>query len=60
MRQALQMGCVHLDGVSLCLRQILHPEQVPTPLDLQEFPQLVGVGEAAVDLGCYERLLSGR
>jgi transposase len=59
-RQALQIGCAHLDGVSLCLRQILHPEPVPSPLDLQELPQLVGVGEASVDLGCYEQLLSGR
>ena len=59
-RQALQLGCGHLDGVRLCLRQLLHPEAVPDPLDLQAFPELVGVGEAAVDLSCYEQLLAGR
>jgi len=59
-RQALQVGGVHLDGVTLCLRQILHPEQVPAPLDLQEFPQLVDVGRQPVELDRYNQLLAGR
>jgi len=59
-RRALEMGCVHVDGVTLCLRQILHPEQVPAPLDLHKFPQLVGLGEEPVDLGRYDQLLARR
>jgi transposase len=60
-QQALAIGCVHLDGVLLCLHQLTPPglspstqsgvEQVLTERHLQE------IGEQPVDLKRYERLL---
>jgi transposase len=59
-RQALDIGCAHFDGVSLCLRRIDQPEEMPGLLDLQEFPGLIEVGKQPVDLGVYDQLLAGR
>jgi transposase len=57
--QALTYGCGHFDGVRICLRQLTDPE-VPIPvIDLAQWPELVGVGAQAVDLGCYDLLLEG-
>lgn len=57
-RQALEYGCTHLDGVTLCLHQLQHPV-VPLPaLDLTDQPQLVGIGVQPLDLACYDQLLS--
>ncbi|MBC7251261.1 MAG: IS21 family transposase [Anaerolineae bacterium] len=55
--QALQYGCAHADGVELCLRQLLNPGSPASPLDLSPWPQLMGVGEQAPDLHCYDQLL---
>lgn len=55
--QALQYGCPHLDGVTLCLRQLMQPDAPVAPLDLARWPELVTVGGQALDLQCYDRLL---
>ena len=66
-RAALQYGCVHLDGIELCLRHLQQPQQLqqPAPLALElsqrgSLAQLATVGAQAVNLGLYEQLLSGR
>jgi hypothetical protein len=56
--QALEYGCPHLDGVRLCLRQIMHPDMAIPTLDLTQHPQLSIVMELP-DLGRYEQLLAG-
>lgn len=54
---AMEYGCVHSDGVQLCLHQLLNPETVVPSLDLTGHPRLAGVGHQPVDLHCYEQLL---
>jgi hypothetical protein len=54
---ALAYGCAHLDGVKLCLRQLIDPEPLRPPLDLSAWPALVEVGSQTPDLQCYDRLL---
>ena len=56
--QALAYGCPHLDGVRLCLRQIMHPELAMPRLDLTDQPQL-GIAIELPDLHRYEQLLAG-
>ena len=55
---ALGYGCVHFDGVRLCLNQLLHPDDGVSPLNLESYPKLIGVGEQPVDVKCYEQLLN--
>jgi len=57
---ALALGAAHLDGIQLCLRQLLQPKEPPRPLDLSFYPELVGVGNQPVELGQYDRLLGAR
>jgi transposase len=57
--QALAWGCAHLDGVTLCLHQLQHPETLPVALDLGRHPQLAAIGQAPVNLRAYEALLEG-
>ena len=57
--QALGYHCAHADGVQLCARQVLNPSAEPTHLDLQDHPNLVGVGQQTIDLSCYDTLLGG-
>ena len=57
---ALKLGAAHLDGVRLCLRQLLEPEPQSSALDLSSHPELVQVGNQPLDLGQYDRLLQGR
>ena len=57
--QALTYHCAHADGVQLCARQVMNPPAEPTRLDLQDHPNLVGVGQQAIDLSCYDTLLGG-
>lgn len=57
---ALDFGAAHLDGVRLCLRQLLEEKEQPKTLDLSFFPELVGVGTQPVELGQYNRLLGMR
>jgi hypothetical protein len=58
-RLALQCGCAHLDGVTLCLHQLQHPALALPVLDLSHQPQLVGIGTQPLNLGRYDQLLSG-
>ena len=57
-REALQFGCVHLDGVKLCLQQRLAPARPVAVLDLQQRPQLQSAGMQPLDLRRYDELLS--
>jgi len=54
--QALQIGCLHADGVTLCLHQLLHPEQPAAILDLHDLPHLVEIGSQPINLAVYDRL----
>jgi hypothetical protein len=61
-KQALTLGCVHLDGVLYCLRQITGSSspQPATPiqnLDLSHRPDLDAIGKQPIDLSRYDRLL---
>lgn len=55
--QALAYGCAHLDGIQLCLRQLMHPESPISPVDLSQWPELMAVDTQAPDLQCYDQLL---
>lgn len=55
--QALSYGCVHLDGVLHCLRQLTDLKESPKSLDLSDRPDLQNIGNQPVDLSRYERLL---
>jgi transposase len=54
--QALEYGCIHADGVALCLRQIQRPETAVAALDLAAHPRLGGE-IAPPDLRRYDQLL---
>jgi transposase len=55
--QALHYGCVHADGVELCLRQLSNPAAAIPSLNLAELPSWAVVGEQAPNLNCYDQLL---
>jgi transposase len=55
--QALEYGCTHADGVTLCLHQLLEPERPIPSLDWNELPPWARVGTQVPDLACYDRLL---
>jgi transposase len=57
--QALSIGCIHADGVKLCLYQLCHPEAPHPVLDLTEQPHLAAVGAQPLNLAQYEQLLQG-
>ncbi len=57
--QALTYGCVHLDGVQLCLHHLQHPESPPPMLDLTTRPALAAVGTQPLELHQYDQLLQG-
>jgi transposase len=57
--QAVAMGCTHLDGVQLCLRQQLDTAANPASLDLSTHPEWAQIGSQAVDLEQYNQLLRG-
>jgi transposase len=58
MEQALEYGCVHADGVTLCLHQLLNPELPALPLDLDRQSPWAAVAAQPPDLSCYNRLLA--
>jgi transposase len=58
-QQALEMGAPHLDGVQLCLRQLVSPVIQPTKLELTH-PKLTAVGNQPVCLEQYNQLLEAR
>jgi hypothetical protein len=56
--QALEYGCTHADGVTLCLHQLLAQERPVVPsLSWTDPPPWATVGEKLPDLACYDRLL---
>jgi transposase len=57
--QALEYGCAHADGVTLCLHQLTESEPVVLSLDLSDHPELLNVATETPDLACYDRLLAG-
>lgn len=57
---AVELGASHLDGVRLCLRQLLEDRQLLPSLNLTEQPTLAGVGQQPVNLQQYDQLLGGR
>lgn len=57
--RALDYGCLHADGVELCLRQLTPLPTPPPALDLAAQPRLAAVGVPPPDLRCYDRLLAG-
>jgi len=59
-QEALDLGAAHFDGVQLCLRQQAMPSSLPTTLNLNDHPQLQGVGEQPINLAQYDQLLAGR
>ncbi|QBD76551.1 IS21 family transposase [Ktedonosporobacter rubrisoli] len=54
--QALDLGCIHLDGILHCLHQI-STSPTSAPLDLSDRPDLDAVGNQPIDLSRYEQLL---
>jgi transposase len=58
---AMEYGCVHADGVQLCLHQLLNPEKMMSSLNLAAHPvleeRLTDIGNQAIDLNRYEELL---
>lgn len=57
--QALETGAPHLDGVQLCLRQLLSPSMTPPKLSLAH-PKLAEVGQQPVSIDQYNQLLRAR
>jgi transposase len=55
--QALEYGCLHSDGIALCLRQIQHPGTTIAALDLTGHPLSQSTIEAP-DLRRYDQLLA--
>jgi transposase len=55
--QALDYGCVHADGVELCLRQLLSSETPVSALGLVHQPSWASVGMQPLNLGLYDQLL---
>ncbi len=58
-QQALKLGAAHLDGVQLCLRQLVSPQELLPSLTLAH-PKLASVGNQAVHLEQYNQLLEVR
>jgi len=58
-RQALDLGAAHLDGVQLCLRQLVSSQVLPPALDLAH-SKLAAVGNQPVHLEQYNQLLEAR
>ncbi len=56
-KQALKYGCSHLDGVKLCLQQLLEPASAIPSLDLSQFGTLQALSNQPLDLKMYEQLL---
>ena len=56
---ALGHHCAHLDGVQLCLHQLQQPAPDWPVLDLSNHPQLEAVGDQALHVAGYNRLLGG-
>jgi len=58
-RQALEYGCGHADGVKLCLHQLAQPDPALPDLDLGAHPHLQQQGQQPANLAAYDQLLAG-
>ncbi|PDW05127.1 Mu transposase domain-containing protein [Candidatus Viridilinea mediisalina] len=56
---ALTLGVVHVDGIRLCLHQILEPTTSPPHVNLDHQPQIAQIGLHPPDLTCYDQLRTG-
>jgi len=56
---ALGYGCLHADGVQLCVHQLLTTQPLPASLDLVDRPHLARIGTDPLLLERYNQLLSG-
>jgi hypothetical protein len=56
-QNAVELGACHLDGVRLCLRQLLEERQALPSLNLTDRPTLADVGQQPVNLHQYDQLL---
>ncbi len=60
MRLALDYGCIHAEGVALCLHKLSHPDTTPVgSLDLSDQPHLHNIHAQRPDLSRYDQLLQG-
>lgn len=60
MRLALDYGCIHAEGVALCLHKLSHPDTTPVgSLDLSDQPHLHSIHAQRPNLSCYDQLLQG-
>lgn len=57
--QAVNMGAAHLDGVQLCLRELLSPQPLPPALNLAH-SKLAAIGNQPVSLEQYNQLLGAK
>jgi transposase len=57
--QALEAGMVNADAVRWHLKQLLHPPQTPSPLDMRSRPHLASLGQQPLNLSGYDQLLEG-
>lgn len=59
LQAALTYGCVHVEGVRLCLNQLLTPSSLPSALDLtaQGLPHLRHAGSQPLNLQQYNELI---
>jgi transposase len=58
-RQAMQFGCIHAEGVKLCLHQILNPIVPTPPLSITGKTSVFQMDYQPLDLRRYEQLLKG-
>jgi len=58
-KQALELGAAHLDGVQLCVRQLVSRMETPASLSLAH-PKLISVGHQPIHLEQYNQLLEGK
>jgi transposase len=57
--QALEYGCIHADGVRLCLHQLTHSDTRQPSLAATDLPAWATMAEQPPDLHCYDQLLEG-
>ena len=58
-QQALKLGAAHFDGVQLCLRQLISPQELLPALTLAH-PKFLSVGNQPLHLEQYNQLLEVR
>ena len=56
-KQALDYGCLHADGVIHCLHALVQPQLELPVLDLSQKPHLAELGTQPIELQQYEQLV---